>query len=158
VTQPLRVTVNGREAIIETLPGDTLLDALRRAGVTETKLGCGEGVCGACCVLLDDEPVSSCLILVEQADGARITTVRGLTRGADALHPLQDAFLDHAAAQCGFCTPGMLLTAWWFVERQPDASRDEIRSALSGNLCRCTGYTRILDAVEAYRDARGAYR
>ncbi len=115
------------------------------------KRGCGEGVCGTCTVLLDGEPVSSCLVFAVQADGAAVTTVRALADGED-LHPLQEAFLAHAAAQCGFCTPGMLLTATWYLDRHPRASREELREALSGNLCRCTGYTGILDALEAYRD------
>jgi carbon-monoxide dehydrogenase small subunit len=115
------------------------------------KRGCGEGVCGTCTVLLDGEPVSSCLVFAVQADGAAVTTVRALADGEE-LHPLQEAFLAHAAAQCGFCTPGMLLTATWYLDRHPRASREELREALSGNLCRCTGYTGILDALEAYRD------
>jgi carbon-monoxide dehydrogenase small subunit len=144
--------LNGRPVELSVAPGDTLLDALRVAGgATEVKRGCGEGVCGTCTVLLDGEPVSSCLVFAVQADGATVTTVRALAQ-ADALHPLQEAFLDHAAAQCGFCTPGMLLTATWHLERNPAATREELREALSGNLCRCTGYTAILDAIEAYRD------
>jgi aerobic-type carbon monoxide dehydrogenase small subunit (CoxS/CutS family) len=109
-------------------------------------------VCGACTVLLDGRPVSSCLLLAPSVRGRRVTTVRGLERGA-GLHPLQEAFVRHGAVQCGFCTPGMLLTALAFLERHPAATRAEIRTALEGNLCRCTGYTKIVDAVEAY--ARG---
>jgi carbon-monoxide dehydrogenase small subunit len=144
--------LNGRPVELSVAPGDTLLDALRvAAGATEVKRGCGEGVCGTCTVLLDGEPVSSCLVFAVQADGAAVTTVRALAHGEE-LHPLQEAFLAYGAAQCGFCTPGMLLTATWHLERNPGASREELREALSGNLCRCTGYAAILDAVEAYRD------
>jgi carbon-monoxide dehydrogenase small subunit len=151
---PITLRLNGRPAELLVTPEQTLLEALRvGAGATEVKRGCGEGVCGTCTVLLDGEPVSSCLVFAVQADGAEVTTVRGLA-GDDELHPLQQGFLAHAAAQCGFCTPGMLLTATWFLERNPEASRAELRAALAGNLCRCTGYTKILDAVEEYRDAR----
>jgi carbon-monoxide dehydrogenase small subunit len=106
-------------------------------------------------VLLDGEPVSSCLVFAVQADGCEITTVRGLAADGE-LHDLQEAFLDHAGSQCGFCTPGMLLTAKWYLDRYPDADREELRHAIAGNLCRCTGYTKILDALEAYRDTRRA--
>jgi carbon-monoxide dehydrogenase small subunit len=97
--------------------------------------------------------VNACLVFAVQADGSKVTTVRGLG-GEGGLHPLQEAFLNHAGSQCGFCTPGMVLTAFWYLERHPRAGREELRSALAGNLCRCTGYTKILDAVEAYRDGR----
>jgi carbon-monoxide dehydrogenase small subunit len=148
--------VNGRALQVWVAPNQSLLEVLRtEAGATEVKLGCGEGVCGTCAVLLDGEPVNACLMFAVQADGAKVTTVRGLA-GAGALHPLQEAFLEHAGSQCGFCTPGMLLTAHWYLEGHPRADREELRAALSGNLCRCTGYTKILDAVEAYRDSRGA--
>jgi carbon-monoxide dehydrogenase small subunit len=144
--------LNGRPVELDVAPGITLLELLRGpGGATEVKLGCGEGVCGCCTVLFDGEPVNACLMLAAQADGAAVTTVRGLAGDRD-LHPLQEAFLAHGAAQCGFCTPGMLLTAVWFLERNPGASREQLRTAISGNLCRCTGYTKILDALEAYRD------
>jgi aerobic carbon-monoxide dehydrogenase small subunit len=149
----ISIELNGRTAKAWVEPNMSLLDLLRiEAGATEVKLGCGEGVCGTCTVLVDGEPVNSCLMFAVQADGCAITTVRGLA-GAGELHPLQQSFLEHAGSQCGFCTPGMILTAKWYLDRHPDADREELRSALSGNLCRCTGYTKILDAVEAYRDA-----
>jgi aerobic carbon-monoxide dehydrogenase small subunit len=145
--------VNGHpvEAVVE--PNVSLLELLRtEAGAPEVKLGCGEGVCGTCTVLLDGEPVNSCLVFAVQAAGHEVTTVRGLSGEGEELHPLQRSFLEHAGSQCGFCTPGMLLTAKWYLDGHPAASREELRAALAGNLCRCTGYTKILDAVEAYRD------
>jgi carbon-monoxide dehydrogenase small subunit len=149
---PISLELNGRAAEAWVNPEQSLLEVLRtEVGSTEVKLGCGEGVCGTCTVLLDGEPVNACLVFAVQADGASVTTVRGLA-GHGELHPLQRAFLEHAGSQCGFCTPGMVLTAHWYLQRHPDASRDELRAALAGNLCRCTGYTKILDAVEAYRD------
>jgi carbon-monoxide dehydrogenase small subunit len=152
---PITLRLNGRPAELLVTPEQTLLEALRvGVGATEVKRGCGEGVCGTCTVLLDGEPVNSCLIFAVQADGAEVTTVRGLPADAEGLHPLQAGFLAHSAAQCGFCTPGMLLTATWFLEHHPGATRAELRDAISGNLCRCTGYTKILDALEEYRDAR----
>lgn len=157
--RPTSLAVNGREITVWAEPSDSLLDALRtQAGATDVKLGCGEGVCGTCTVLLDGDPVSACLILAVQAEGTSITTVRGLPPDGEALHPLQQSFLDYGGSQCGFCTPGMVLTAHWFLETNPEADRDEIRAALAGNLCRCTGYTKILDAVEAYRDGRSDER
>jgi aerobic carbon-monoxide dehydrogenase small subunit len=150
----ISVRVNGHSlnAVVE--PNMSLIELLRsEAGAPEVKLGCGEGVCGTCTVLLDGEPVNSCLLFAVQADGREVTTVRGLA-GDGALHPLQQSFLEHAGSQCGFCTPGMLLTAKWYLDGHPEADREELRHALAGNLCRCTGYTKILDAVEAYRDSR----
>jgi carbon-monoxide dehydrogenase small subunit len=150
---PIRIEleVNGSPLEAWVSPEQPLVEVLRaEAGATDVKYGCGEGVCGTCTVLLDGEPVSSCLVFAVQADGASVTTASGLRGDGGALHPLQQSFLDHGAAQCGFCTPGMLLTAHWLVERRPGATREEIREALSGNLCRCTGYTAIVDAVEAY--------
>src|SRR2546426_198100 len=121
-------------------------------GISDVREGCGEGVWGACTVLLDGRPVSSCLTLAAAARGRTLLTVRGLEREG-GLHPLQEAFVRHGGVQCGFCTPGMLLTTLAFLERHPRPSRDAIRTALEGNLCRCTGYAKILDAVLAY--ARG---
>ena len=142
--------INGREREVDVRPGETLLEMLRNTlGIFDVKEGCGEGVCGACAVLLDGRPVSSCLVLAAAVRGRAIRTVRGLERDG-GLHPLQEAFVRHGAVQCGFCTPGMLLTVLAFLERHPRASRDEVRGALAGNLCRCTGYVKILDAVEAY--------
>jgi aerobic carbon-monoxide dehydrogenase small subunit len=151
------LSINGRARELDVEPHRTLLEVLRdRLGIFDVKEGCNEGVCGACTVLLDGRPVSSCLVLAVATRGRPITTVRGLQEDG-ALHPLQDAFLRHGAVQCGFCTPGMLLTAVAFLERHPRPSRDEIRRALEGNLCRCTGYAKILDAIEdhARRDRDG---
>jgi carbon-monoxide dehydrogenase small subunit len=150
--------VNGRPVSTHVEPNQPLIEVLRTvAGQTDVKYGCGEGVCGTCTVLLDGDPVSSCLVFAVQADGSSVTTLRGLHDDDGELHPLQLSFLAHGGSQCGFCTPGMVLTAQWFVEQNPDADREQIRRALSGNLCRCTGYTKILDAVEAYAaDQRSA--
>jgi len=145
--------INGRARDVDVRPGQTLLEVLRDTlGVFDVKEGCGEGVCGACTVLLDGRPVSSCLTLAAAARGRALLTVSGLEREG-GLHPLQEAFVRHGGVQCGFCTPGMLLTTLAFLERHPRPSRDAIRTALEGNLCRCTGYAKILDAVLAY--ARG---
>ncbi len=127
----------------------TLLEALRYGlGLTGSKQGCDKGDCGACTVLLDGRPVLSCITPALEAEGADVLTVEGLARPG-ALHPLQEAFEVHGAAQCGFCTPGILMSAVALLDRNPSPTRDEIKEALSGNLCRCTGYTKIIDAVEA---------
>ena len=149
-----RVTItfhlNGVERRVETPPHRTLLSLLRdQLGVTDPKEGCGEGVCGTCTVLLDRRPVSSCLVLAPRVEGRRVTTLRGLATDGQ-FHPLQEAFLAAGGVQCGFCTGGMILVAPAYLERRPDAGREELRRALAGNLCRCTGYVKILDAVEAY--------
>jgi aerobic carbon-monoxide dehydrogenase small subunit len=150
----VNVAINGRPTELGVSSNLSLLEMLRtEAGCPEVKLGCGEGVCGTCTVLLDGEPVNSCLVFAVQADGCEITTVRGLAADGE-LHALQQTFLDHAGSQCGFCTPGMLLVAKWYLDRHPGADREELRRAIAGNLCRCTGYTKILDAIEAYRDLR----
>ena len=130
-------------------PAKTLLEVLREdLQLTGTKHGCELGECGACAVLVNGEPVLSCLTLAVEMQGAAITTIEGVANGAE-LHPLQTAFADHGGSQCGYCTPGIILTAKALLERNPDATRDEIREGLSGNLCRCTGYLQILDAVES---------
>lgn len=147
--QPISLIVNGERHDTLCQPNLTLLEVLREnLQLTGTKHGCELGECGACAVLLDGEPVLSCLVLAMECDGQQITTVEGLTRGA-SLHPLQAAFADHGAAQCGYCTPGVLVTAKALLDRNPCPSRTEVREALSGNLCRCTGYLQILDAVDA---------
>jgi carbon-monoxide dehydrogenase small subunit len=149
--QLLRFELNGDAASAWVQPDATLLEALRaHAGATEVKHGCGEGVCGTCTVLLDGELVSSCTVLALQVDSRSVTTVRSLTSADGALHPLQEAFLRHGAAQCGFCTPAMLLTALQLADSARPATREEIRDAIAGNLCRCTGYTKIVDAIEEY--------
>ena len=142
-------TVNGEAVTLEGHPLMRLLDALRSGQrLTGTKEGCGEGECGACAVLLDGELVNSCLVPLLQADGSAITTIEGL-EAAGHLHPIQEAFIAHGGAQCGICTPGMILAAVSLFEHCPQPSDDEIRSALAGNLCRCTGYGRIVEAVKA---------
>ena len=139
-------SVNGRRERIDVEPRRTLADALRDdLELTGTHLGCEQGVCGACTVLLDGEPVRSCLMLAVQADGSALTTVEGLA--GDELHPLQQAFADCHGLQCGFCTPGFLISALHLLTENPDPSREEIRAGLSGNICRCTGYAGIVDAV-----------
>ena len=147
----IRITLNGTVHRVAVEPMERLLDLVRRLGATDVKEGCGEGECGACTVLLNRRPVPSCLVLAPQADGAEITTVAGLSK--DGLDPVQQALLDAGAVQCGFCTPGIVLTARALLDENPTPTRDEIRAALAGNLCRCTGYQRIVDAVEAARDA-----
>ena len=155
--QLVSIRINGRDTEAWIAPNLSLLELLRgEGGAPDVKLGCGEGVCGTCTVLLDGEPTNACLVFAVQADRREVTTVRGLAPDGE-LHPLQQAFLDHAGSQCGFCTPGMILTAAWYVDGHPAADREELRRALAGNLCRCTGYTKILDAVEAYRDRRSAH-
>ncbi|MDA8248643.1 MAG: (2Fe-2S)-binding protein [Rhodospirillales bacterium] len=137
-------------------PRQTLLDALRDGlGLTGTKEGCGSGDCGACSVILDDRVVCSCLVLAAEAEGRSVTTVEGLApRGA--LHPLQRKFLEHAALQCGFCTPGLLVAAKALLDRNPKPSESEVRYGLAGNLCRCTGYDKVVRAVlDAAAEMRG---
>ncbi len=144
----LRFRVNGDPVEVGVRDRETLLEVLRgRLGLTGTKQGCDVGDCGSCTVLLDGEPVLSCLTLAADVEGREVLTIEGLARG-DGLHPLQQAFLDAGAVQCGYCTPGMILTAKALLDRNPRPSRGEIRAALSGNLCRCTGYRKIVDAVE----------
>jgi aerobic carbon-monoxide dehydrogenase small subunit len=157
MTRSVRAVVNGQPLELEVEPRRLLADALREdAHLFGTHLGCEHGVCGACTVLVDGEPVRSCLMLAVQADGADITTVEGLSRNGGGLHPLQEAFRDHHALQCGFCTPGFLLAALHLLRERPDIDDEgEIREALAGNLCRCTGYSNIVDAV---RDAAGRMR
>ena len=148
-TAQIRFALNGEEVDVSFAPYKTLLEVLREdLGHTGTKHGCELGECGACAVLLDGKPVLSCLVLALECAGRRVLTVEGLT--ADGrLDPLQDAFADLGAAQCGYCTPGILVTAKALLDRNPHPDRDEIRAALSGNLCRCTGYLQIFEAVEA---------
>ena len=144
----LSLTVNGETRDILAPAHKTLLEVLREdLGLTGTKHGCELGECGTCTVLLDGEPVLSCLALPLECQGRRITTVEGMAEGG-RLHPLQQAFAELGAAQCGYCTPGILLTAQALLADNPAPTRDEIRHALAGNLCRCTGYTKILEAVE----------
>ena len=142
------VTVNGKTYEREVEARLLLSDFLRHElCLTGTHVGCEHGVCGACTILLDGEPVRSCLILAVQADGHELSTVEGLAPGPDELHPLQQAFWECHGLQCGFCTPGFLMTLVPFLAENPDPTEDEVRLAISGNLCRCTGYAKIVDAV-----------
>src|SRR5438128_10883455 len=146
---PISLTVNGHQRSGSAEARKTLADFLREdCGLTGTHLGCEHGVCGACTVLVDDQPVRSCLMFAVQAKGARVRTVEGLAAG-DKLHPLQQAFWDHHGLQCGFCTPGFLMLAVGILEHDPDIAEAELREALSSNLCRCTGYQNILKSVLA---------
>ena len=140
-------TINGQARRVEAAPMERLLDVLRhQLALTGTKEGCGEGECGACSVILNGVLVNSCLIPVAQADGARICTVEGLATEGE-LHPIQQSFLKHGGAQCGICTPGMMMAAAHLLQREPHPTLPQIQEALSGNLCRCTGYQKIFDAV-----------
>jgi carbon-monoxide dehydrogenase small subunit len=154
---PIRFEVNGETHEVSVWPMARLLDVLREdLGLTGTKEGCGEGECGACSILLDGELVDSCLIPAMQADGARIVTIEGVATDGQ-LHAVQQAFLTHGGAQCGICTPGMVLAAVRLLSETPEPPDAEIRNALAGNLCRCTGYIKIFEAVvEACRLVRGA--
>ncbi len=145
----IRLTVNGRAHEVAVRPGDRLLDVLRDGlGLTGTKEGCATGECGACTVLVDGEPLNACLHLAVRADGREVLTIEGLADGP-RLHPLQQAFVDHGAVQCGFCAPGMLLSAKALLDRNPAPSEREIREAIAGNLCRCSGYAKIVRAIAA---------
>jgi len=142
-------TVNGDSAEFVCQPGESLLDVLRnRLGLTGAKEGCGTGDCGACSVTVDGRLVCACLVLGADVEGRTVTTVEGLADG-NSLHPLQSKFIEHAALQCGICTPGFLVAAKALLDRNPDPSEEEIRYALAGNLCRCTGYDKIVRAVDA---------
>ena len=146
------ITVNGERLDTDVWAGESLLTTLRdRLALPGSKNACEQGECGSCSVLLDGELVCSCLVLAAQADGHEVVTVEGLA-GEDRLHPVQEAFAETGAAQCGFCTPGFVVAAADLLRRVPDPSDDEIREALSGNLCRCTGYQKILDAVHLAAD------
>ena len=145
----IQLSVNGQQVQVFVEGSETLLDCLRnQLGLTGTKKGCDQGDCGACTVLVDGTPVNSCLMLAFEADGREIRTIEGLAK-EDHLHPLQEAFISHNAVQCGFCTPGMILTAAALLKENPHPSEAEIRHYLQGNLCRCTGYSKIVQAVQA---------
>jgi carbon-monoxide dehydrogenase medium subunit len=145
----VETTINGQVARLADVSHLSLLDALREAGYTGAKEGCAEGECGACTVWLDGRAVMSCLVPAPQAHGAAVTTIEGLADGYDGLHPVQQAFIDFGAVQCGFCIPGMIMAGAKLVEECPEPLSDEIRSAISGNICRCTGYAKIVAAIEA---------
>ena len=145
---PLHLTVNGESYELDVPAHRTLLEVIRGdLGLTGTKQGCDHGDCGACTVLLDGEAVNACLVLALQAEGKSVTTIEGLSRDGK-LHPLQQAFISQGAIQCGFCTPGMVLTAKALLDKNPRPDEREIREGLSGNLCRCTGYRKIVEAVK----------
>ena len=149
--KPIQITLTVNNTIhkIESMPNRTLLSVLREdLGLTGTKEGCGVGECGACAVLMDGEPVNSCLVLIGQADGHSITTIEGLAHNGKP-HPLQKSFVEHGAVQCGFCTPGMIIASKALLDKNPEPEKEEIREALAGNICRCTGYTKIVEAVQA---------
>jgi carbon-monoxide dehydrogenase small subunit len=143
----MKVTVNGQQREIMAAPWRTLLDVLRYdLGLTGVKEGCGNGNCGSCTVLLEGEPVNSCLILIGEVEGKEITTIEGLAHG-NILHPLQQAFIEEGAVQCGFCTPGVILNAKALLDSNPHPTEGEVRDTIAGNLCRCTGYDKIVRAI-----------
>jgi carbon-monoxide dehydrogenase small subunit len=147
-THRITLTINGDPESLDVFANTTLLQLLReKVALTGTKNGCAAGECGACTVMMDGEPVNSCMVLAVEADGADVLTVEGLAQEG-RLDALQQAFVDEGAVQCGFCTPGMLISAHALLDRNPQPSEEEIREALVGNLCRCTGYTRIVRAVQ----------
>lgn len=144
----IRCTVNGEEHAVLADPRDTLLELLReRLGLTGTKEGCSNGNCGTCTVLIDGSPVNACLMLAMEAPGHEIVTIEGLSHGS--LHPIQEALVTHGGTQCGFCTPGIVLSAKALLDSNPQPTEDEIRHAIAGNLCRCTGYDKIVKAIAA---------
>ena len=147
--QEIELRVNGQIYEVEVQPWRTLLEALRdQLNLTGTKQSCGEGHCGACTVIVDGQAVNSCLMLAVEAQGKDVLTIEGLSEGG-RLHPIQEAFVTHGAVQCGFCSPGMIMAAKTFLEENPDPSEEEIRNAMSGHLCRCTGYVQITEAIMA---------
>ena len=147
--ETLRMGLNGEEVTVQVEPDALLIDVLReRLGLMGTKEACGEGECGACTVLLDGRPVTSCLVPARKAHRREVLTVEGLAFEGE-LHPLQKAFIEHGAVQCGYCTPGMLMSAKALLDRTPHPTDEEIKEAISGNLCRCTGYVKIVEAIKA---------
>ena len=148
-TLPLTMTVNGQQVTLQVGSDELLVDVLRdRLDLIGTKIGCNEGECGACTVIMDGQAVLSCLIPAMRAQAREITTIEGLSDG-NVLHPLQQAFVEHGAVQCGYCTPGFIMSAKALMDENPRPSRDEIKEAIAGNLCRCTGYVKIVEAIEA---------
>jgi carbon-monoxide dehydrogenase small subunit len=146
---PLTMTLNGESVTVEVEPFELLVDVLRdRLGLTGTKIGCNEGECGACTVIMDGQAVLSCLLPAMKAHGREVVTIEGLSHDGE-LHPLQRAFVEKGAVQCGYCTPGMIMSAKALLDENPQPSADEIEEAIAGNLCRCTGYLQIVEAVES---------
>lgn len=155
----IKLTINGQPKEVEVQPELRLIDLIRdELGLTGTKEGCGKGECGACTVIMDGKTVNSCMVLAFQADGSEILTIEGLSTGEE-LHPIQEAFIRQGAVQCGYCTPGMVLSAKALLDKNPHPNEEEIRRGISGNLCRCTGYQKIVDAVKdaskMYEDVQG---
>ncbi|MGD8983789.1 MAG: (2Fe-2S)-binding protein [Desulfobacteraceae bacterium] len=147
--QTIDLKVNGQTYEVETQPWRTLAEVLRdQLNLTGTKISCAEGHCGACTVIINGKAVNSCLMLIAEAQGKEILTIEGLSKGVE-LHPIQDAFVTHGAVQCGFCTPGIIMGTKAFLLENPDPSEEEIKKALSGHLCRCTGYVQVIEAVKA---------
>ena len=147
--QPLTLTINGENRLLLVEPFYSLLDCLRdEARLTGAKKGCDEGDCGACTVLMDGKPVTSCLVLAHSAHAADITTIEGLA-GVDGLSPVQKAFVEYGGLQCGFCIPGLIMSATGFLQENPDPTEEDVRFAIGGNLCRCTGYQRVVQAIMA---------
>jgi carbon-monoxide dehydrogenase small subunit len=147
--KPIKFTVNGKDYEVSVPPWRTLLEVIREElGLTGTKEGCGLGECGACTVIMNGQAVNSCLVLAAEADGKHITTIEGLASG-DKLHPLQQAFIDHGGFQCGFCTPGMIMSAKALLDANPQPTDEEIKEGIAGNFCRCTGYTKIIESIKA---------
>ncbi|SHI33585.1 carbon-monoxide dehydrogenase small subunit [Dethiosulfatibacter aminovorans DSM 17477] len=144
----IEITINGKKMTQQISPAMTLLDLIRKElNLKGTKKGCNNGNCGSCTVLMDGKPVNSCMTLAVQADGKNILTIEGLSDGS-ILHPIQESFIEKGAIQCGFCTPGMVISAKGLLDKNPEPTEDEIREGISGNYCRCTGYTKITDAVK----------
>jgi aerobic carbon-monoxide dehydrogenase small subunit len=151
----VHLTVNGKEYQVSVAPSRTLLEVIREdLGLTGTKEGCGLGECGACTVIIDQKTVNSCLVLAAEADGKMITTIEGLANGSQ-LHPIQQAFVDNGGFQCGFCTPGMILSTKALLDENPDPTDEDIRKGISGNFCRCTGYVKIFASIKAAARAMG---
>ena len=154
-TQTLTMKLNGEEVTVQVKPSALLVEVLRdQLELMGTKVACGEGECGACTVLLDGKPVNSCLVPALKAQGREVLTVEGLAALGE-LHPLQKAFVEHGAVQCGYCTPGMLMSAKALLDHNPNPTEDEVRLAISGNLCRCTGYAKIVEAIQAASQGDG---
>jgi len=144
----VKLTINGTLYELSVQPWETLIEVIRdNLGLTGTKEGCGLGECGACTVIMDGKTVNSCLVLAAEADGKQITTIEGLAE-SDKLHPIQEAFVEHGGLQCGFCTPGMIMSAKALLDENPNPDEEEIRRGIAGNLCRCTGYTKIIESVK----------
>ena len=145
----IKITVNGKTHELQVKPWETLLEVIRdELGLTGTKEGCGLGECGACTVIMDGNTVNACLVLAPEADGKEVTTIEGLAQG-DTLHPIQEAFMEQGGLQCGFCTPGIILSTKALLDENPKPTDEEMRRGLAGNFCRCTGYTKIFESIKA---------